>query len=163
MNPELYTVSSHEQMETLAALAKEVWHEHYDPLIGSEQVDYMLEQFQSVQAIEKQTARENYLYKLAVLNGKAIGYYAIQPQPPKMFLSKIYLLREYRGKGFARMMLQDIIAQSQDARSLYLTVNKGNVDSIAVYQKLGFEIVDLVKTDIGSGFYMDDYIMEKPL
>ena len=163
MNLELHPVSSRDQIETLADIAREVWHEHYDPLIGSAQVDYMLDQFQSVKAIEKQLGDDNYLYKLAVLDGIAIGYYAIQPQPPRMFLSKIYLLKAYRGNGFARLMIDDVIEQSQGASHLYLTVNKGNVDSIAVYKNLGFEIVDMVKTDIGNGFYMDDYIMERSL
>ena len=152
-----------EDLETVADLAKEIWHEHYDPLIGSEQVDYMLDRFQSVPAIENQIANDSYLYKLLTVDEQVVGYYGIQPQPPRMFLSKIYLLKEYRGKGLSRFMLNDILKESQDASRLYLTVNKGNVNSIAVYKKLGFEVVDMVKADIGNGFYMDDFIMEKSL
>jgi diamine N-acetyltransferase len=46
---------------------------------------------------------------------------------------------------------------------MYLQVNRNNFDSIAAYQRLGFEVVDLVKTDIGGGFYMDDYVMAKEI
>lgn len=47
--------------------------------------------------------------------------------------------------------------------AIYLTVNKHNESSIAVYRKFGFRMADAVTTAIGGGFVMDDYIMELPL
>ena len=44
---------------------------------------------------------------------------------------------------------------------MYLTVNKGNELGIRAYEGNGFETMDAVEADIGSGFIMDDYIMEK--
>ena len=44
-----------------------------------------------------------------------------------------------------------------------LTVNKGNTDSIAVYLKSGFVVREEAVFDIGSGYVMDDYVMEKRL
>ena len=44
-----------------------------------------------------------------------------------------------------------------------LTVNKHNDNSIAAYKKMGFETIDSVKTDIGGGYYMDDFVMELPI
>ena len=46
--------------------------------------------------------------------------------------------------------------------ALYLTVNKHNELGIRAYRAKGFETIDAVETDIGEGFVMDDYIMEKP-
>ena len=46
---------------------------------------------------------------------------------------------------------------------IYLTVNKQNLISISVYEKLGFLRARDLVTDIGSGFVMDDYVMEKYL
>ena len=34
---------------------------------------------------------------------------------------------------------------------------------MTVYERRGFNTIDEVKKDIGGGFYMDDYIMEKIL
>jgi hypothetical protein len=42
-------------------------------------------------------------------------------------------------------------------------VNKYNSQPIAVYEKLGFRVVAAVVQDIGGGFVMDDYRMEKTL
>ena len=45
---------------------------------------------------------------------------------------------------------------------LWLTVNKGN-PSVQAYQRLGFSIAAEIVMDIGGGFVMDDYRMEKPV
>ena len=44
---------------------------------------------------------------------------------------------------------------------MYLTVNKGNDLGVRAYRGNGFSVIDAVETDIGQGFIMDDYIMEK--
>ena len=47
-------VSGENQIETIEALAEEIWSEHFTPIIGKAQVDYMLGKFQSKQAICEQ-------------------------------------------------------------------------------------------------------------
>ena len=43
------------------------------------------------------------------------------------------------------------------------SLNRNNRSAIAAYGKHGFEIRDTAVKDIGGGFVMDDYIMEKRL
>ena len=38
-----------------------------------------------------------------------------------------------------------------------LNVNKHN-DTIRIYEKMGFRLLRSEKNDIGSGYYMDDYV-----
>ncbi|MNC98616.1 Acetyltransferase (GNAT) family protein [compost metagenome] len=52
-------------------------------------------------------------------------------------------------------------ARQQGCHRLVLAVNKNNATAIAAYLKHGFRIADAVVTEIGGGFVMDDYIMEK--
>ena len=40
-------------------------------------------------------------------------------------------------------------------------MNKHNEMAIRAYKAKGFEVIDAVETDIGDGYIMDDYIMEK--
>jgi diamine N-acetyltransferase len=42
-----------------------------------------------------------------------------------------------------------------------LAVNKRNVNAINAYLKHGFRIAEAVVKEIGGGFVMDDYVMEK--
>ncbi len=44
-----------------------------------------------------------------------------------------------------------------------LTVNKNNVRAINAYEKIGFKNLGSVIQEIGHGFVMDDYKMEKTI
>ena len=76
-----------------------------------------------------------------------------------MYLSKLYLRADMRGRGFARDMLAYVKEQAENAglNAIELNVNKYN-KTIEVYEKLGFIRIGDEKNDIGSGFYMDDYV-----
>ena len=53
-------------------------------------------------------------------------------------------------------------ARKRGLNSLWLTVNKGN-PAVSTYQQWGFRIAAAIVMDIGGGFVMDDYRMEKPV
>jgi diamine N-acetyltransferase len=161
-------VTTADQIAMAAALAREIWYEHYVPLIGAAQVDYMVAKFQSAAAIEAQIG-QGYEYFLvqreAAGAGRDIGYVAIQQQPERgLFLSKFYLHQAVRGSGTGRRCMEFIegLARRRGLTSLWLTVNKGN-PAVQAYQRLGFRIAADLVVDIGGGFVMDDYRMEKPL
>ena len=54
-------------------------------------------------------------------------------------------------------------AHNMNAERIWLTVNKHNDGSIAAYRRFGFRTVREETTEIGCGYVMDDYIMEKEL
>ncbi len=150
------------QIQMVAALAEEIWNEHYGTLLGEEQIAYMLEKFQSVSAIEEQQ-KHGYQYYLISYEGDVHGYIGLQPQGNTLFLSKLYVQKQARGKGIARKALEMMrqVCMEKKLNSIYLTVNKHN-RSKQVYEALGFQTVREEVTDIGHGFVMDDYIMEIP-
>jgi ribosomal protein S18 acetylase RimI-like enzyme len=149
----------------VAALADEIWREHFTPIIGAAQTDYMLNKFQSAEQIFVDINENDYTYFTAesIENSEMIGYCACRPIEDYMLLSKLYVRKDYRGRGVARSLLNEVVAlcrQDNAFEKIRLTVNKHNDDAIASYNKIGFETIDSVKTDIGEGFFMDDYIME---
>lgn len=166
-------VTTSEQLATVAALARTIWYEFYVPLIGQAQVDYMVGKFQSVPAMQAQI-EQGYEYFLVRREdarasntgcGADIGYCAIQEQPGRvMFLSKFYLHHAARGSGTGRRCMEFIegLARRRGLSLLWLTVNKGN-PSVQAYQRLGFRIAAELVMDIGGGFVMDDFRMEKAL
>jgi diphthamide synthase (EF-2-diphthine--ammonia ligase) len=83
-------VSTENQIETVESLAREIWTEHYVPIIGKGQVDYMLDRFQSGKAISEQI-RAGLLYFLIEEDSEFIGYIAVQPKGDELLLSKIYV------------------------------------------------------------------------
>ena len=122
-----------EQLQQIAILADTIWHEHFTSIIGTAQVEYMLDKFQSFPALKRQLT-DGYEYYQIFDNTDFCGYCGIHPQDGKLFLSKLC--------------------------SIWLTCNKHNDSSLAVYRHLGFQTIDTQNADIGNGFVMDDYIME---
>lgn len=53
-----------QNIKELASLAYAIWHEYWTCILSPEQIDYMVENFQSEQAINKQIENENYTYYL---------------------------------------------------------------------------------------------------
>ena len=157
-------VTTPQQIDAIAGLAHEIWYEYYVALIGRAQVDYMVDRFQSSEAVAGQL-REAYEYFLIQRDGQDIGYCAVQPRPDgSLFLSKLYLLRDARGAGTGRVCVEFIeqLARRRGLTLLWLTVNKGN-PAVKAYERLGFRIAADLVMDIGGGFVMDDYRMEKSL
>lgn len=169
MTIEFVPVETPEDRAALATLASEIWHEYWPALIGEAQTDYMVEQFQSLEAIERDVAEHAYEYWFlrTAEDGRTVGYTGgrVEPETNRFFISKIYLLEEHRGEGLcsATIRFYERLARERGLDALYLTVNKRNEMAIRAYKAKGFEVIDAVETDIGDGYIMDDYIMEKKL
>ncbi|TQS81179.1 hypothetical protein A3207_04705 [Candidatus Methanomassiliicoccus intestinalis] len=145
-----------DKIEELSSLAYKIWRECFPGIISNEQIEYMLEKFQSVQAITKQI-QTGYEYYFITCDGKTAGYTGIVVNSDGIFLSKIYLIDTFRGNGIASEAIR-IIAKT--GSPITLTVNRGNLRAIRAYEKMGFVKIREQKADIGSGFIMDDYVMQ---
>lgn len=155
-------VKTEEEIKKLVNLASEIWQEYWTIILSQEQIDYMLEKFQSEEAIKNQIEGERYVYNILEDNGNVLGYFGIAPKEDYLFLSKLYIKKEFRNLGCGRLAFNKIkqFAQQFNKRKIQLTVNKNNINTIKAYEKWGFKTIDAVVTDIGNGFVMDDYIME---
>ncbi len=161
---EFIEATSKKQFNEIAQLAAVIWRDHYTPIIGREQVDYMIKNYQSAEAMYSQYL-EGYHYYKVNYNQDFVGYMSIKRQEKSLFLSKIYVSKNYRGKkiGKTAMAFVEAKAMKMQCKSITLTVNKYNVNSIAAYETMGFKNMGEMITDIGEGFIMDDYKMEKLL
>ncbi|MEK3837034.1 GNAT family N-acetyltransferase [Paenibacillus sp. FSL R7-0128] len=159
-------VNTAEETAEVARLAAEIWHEHYVSIITVAQIDYMIGKFQSVPAITDQIHHQGYEYYL-IHNGEGstAGYMSAREEEGKLFLSKFYISKEYRGRSYASQALAFLekLCQDRNLTHIWLTVNRDNESSIAVYKKKGFRTLRGQMADIGNGFVMDDFIMEKEI
>lgn len=165
MTLEFAPAATAEEFAAIARIAEEIWYEYYVPIIGRAQVDYMVPRFQSISAMFEQV-RDGYEYFSMQQDGALVGYLALQPQSEerRLFISKLYLHRNARGRGTGRAAMEFIegIARQRGLGLLWLTVNKDN-PAVRAYQRMGFEIAAAIVIDIGGGFVMDDFRMEKRL
>lgn len=160
---DIIEASDFELIAKIAKLADRIWREHYIPIIGKGQVDYMIDKFQSQAAIKQQIQGGFIYFLLKESDGGDIGYIGVVVKGTELFLSKLYLLSEKRGKGYGRQAMRFIeqLGKEKGCFNIGLTVNKNNRNTIKVYEKFGFTNKGEMIQDIGSGFIMDDYKMEK--
>lgn len=161
MQPISITKANESDLTAIANLADIIWREHYTPIIGPEQVEYMLGKFQSASAMSQQLLEGVDYYSLW-LDDLLIGYLSFYTKGDALFLSKIYVLSQLRGQGIGQQAVDFVKqqAQSKGLDRIQLTVNKYNTGSITAYERMGFKKTEEVVMDIGGGFVMDDYVME---
>ena len=145
-------------IKEMSRMATAIVREHFDPIIGKEQNDYMIQKFQTADAIKEQL-EHGYQYYFVSDEKRRIGFLAFYPRENAMYLSKLYLYKDERGKGYSRQMLDFVIRNARNIclTSIELNVNRNN-SAIYAYEKLGFKVIRAEKNDIGAGFFMDDYV-----
>jgi ribosomal protein S18 acetylase RimI-like enzyme len=152
---------------TLAQLAGTIWRAHYTKIIGSAQVDYMLADRYTPERLRPYLNANDRWLMLLRIDNRVVGYcsYALTEVPGEMKLEQLYLLPELQGQGLGRLMLRHVEeqARARSCRTLLLQVNKRNDIAVAFYRKSGFAVREEAVFDIGGGFVMDDYVMEKAL
>lgn len=163
--------------ETLARLAEMIWRAHYTKIISNAQIDYMLAGRYTPEKLRLYLNADDRWLMLLRIDNRAVGYcsYALtenpggmkpgEMKPGEMKLEQLYLLPELRGQGLGKLMLRHVEEQARvrGRGTLMLQTNKCNAVAIAFYRKAGFTVREEAVFDIGNGFVMDDYVMEKVL
>lgn len=140
-----------------------VWPQTYASILTQKQIDYMLEMMYSESSLQKQMTEQGCQFIIVFENGNPVGFASYSEEESHRWkLNKIYILQNQQGKGTGKFVINYIIEiiKKQNATSLFLQVNQNNKAKI-FYERLGFTEVDFINLDIGNGFFMNDYVMEK--
>lgn len=156
----------------LRDLARAIWWQYYPSIITPAQIDYMLSGRFADEALRKRLRTPNAWLEVLRVAGTAVGYCGSETaglpwddDAPAMKLGQLYLLDSHRGKGLGGLMLRHVEGRARGLGKdiLFLQVHKKNAAAIAFYLANGFGIGREAVFDIGEGFVMDDYVMEKRL
>lgn len=145
-------------------IAYKTWPTTYGNLLGQEQVEYMLQKIYSANSLEEQIKNQHYFF-LALKEYSPVGFASFSNVGSKVYkLQKIYVLptEQKSGIGLALLTTVETVAKSKGATKLQLNVNRKN-NAKSFYEKQGFGVLKEEDIDIGNGFFMNDYIMEKEL
>ncbi len=154
--------ATQDNFPVIAELAGIIWHKHYVPIIGKEQVDYMLGKMYSQESLaEQQTVKHHSFFMIQNVAAMIpIGFISISKENESDFwIHKFYVLDIYQGKGVGVQVFEAIKLVMLNMNSIRLTVNRQNFKSINFYFKLGFIIEQVADFDIGNGYLMNDFVM----
>lgn len=141
-----------------------VWPQTYAAILSSQQIEFMLELMYSEISLQKQM-EDGSQFVIVYDDKDPVGFASFQEIELHIFkLHKIYILPSQQGKGTGKFLLDHIIAEikSKNAKVLQLQVNRFN-KAKNFYEKLGFVVLYEADSDIGNGYFMNDYVMEKKL
>lgn len=163
------TPATEDELSLIQAIAHQTWPNTFGDILSPQQISYMLDMMYSREALLAQIHHKQHVFMLAKdtdLN-QALGYVSYElnyKEAPLTKIHKIYMLPASQGKGVGRAMIETVadIARQNGNDRLGLNVNRFN-KAIQFYERMGFSIVGNEDIDIGDGFLMEDFIMEKPL
>lgn len=158
------TISDIKQIQNIVNIT---WPITYGEILSKEQLDYMLGLFYSTEALTEQYNKKIQLFYMIYEEETNIGFIGIEHNYNEEAITKIhkiYLLPETQGKGIGKKVIDEIgkLASEKRSTSLLLNVNRFN-SALGFYKKIGFEVIDEVNIEIGNGYLMEDYVMEKKL
>lgn len=157
------TSASISEAGIIRSIAEKTWPVCYDGIISKEQISYMLDLIYSNQSIHEQFEAGHCFY-FAVKDHLPIGFASVKDEGEiGCKLHKLYVLPGYQKSGAGTDLINAAMNFTRMAgqKRLFLQVNKKNLNAIVFYRKKGFEIVDKISLNIGSGFYIYDYVMER--
>ena len=154
------------QIAALVQLAQRIWRVHYADMISTAQIEYMLTQRYRPDLIGAQLADPAQRWLIAEEDGGLIGFaHVCRVDATSAKLDKLYVAPEQQRRGVGRALFaaaQDW-ARADGCGMLTVRANKANRQALAAYARYGFSMSGEVVEDIGGGFIMDDYQLEKPL
>ena len=154
-------------LPVIRQLAYEIWPAAYGDILSDAQLNYMLEKMYSLPSLQHQLLNLKHSFIIISENNTAIGFasFSAHQENPRIFhLNKIYVHPSKHGKSFGKQILNHVISEIKllGATSLQLNVNRNNA-ALHFYKKQGFSILREEDIDIGKGFFMNDFVMEKKL
>jgi len=160
-------VANKNQLSIVANLAYAIWPIAYGEILSKEQLDYMLDKFYSVDSLNDQLVNKKHVFLLVEESNTFIGFASYElnsGNSTKTKIHKIYVLPNTQGKGIGQVLILEIEKKAIESNNkfLFLNVNRNN-KALGFYLKNNFEIVNTEDIEIGNGYLMEDYIMEKEI
>jgi len=164
----MYTIrtATVDDVETIRDLAEKTWWPTYEPLLEKEQISYMLGEIYSVEKIKSQLENDTQSYLILEEDGKPVAFagYSVREEDAEIYkLHKLYCLPETQGKGYGKILINEVAKKTLEAgkQTLDLNVNRQN-KAKSFYEKMGFFVAYEEDIPIGK-YWMNDYVMRKEL
>ncbi len=154
MNKEIIlTKLTAEEYCALYAVMRPIWLDTYS-FLPIEQIELLLNKYFSLEGIKLYLSKG---YEYYSINGE--GLLVICEKNDCVYIDKLYVYPQSRGKGLASFVFKHLIAKHK--KSLMLNVNRNNLVAVNCYLKNGFKVIGEEVIPLGNGLINYDYVMKK--
>ncbi len=162
---EFVQVANPDHVTKVVDLADEIWRECYKDLLSHDQIEYMIDGYQSGNTITKRMINEGYDYYLLNNGSNVIGFISYLKEDDCLNINNIYILKDYRDKGYGDLLIKKIVKMSTGTsiKRIVVCINKLNEEVLQVYANHKFIKKGNETQDIGDGYVIDNCILEREL
>lgn len=156
----------------LAELGAKTFYDTFHTFQTEEDMSKYLSFTYTPEKVKANLEKPDVFYYLAEDNNTAVGYAKLLLDVPVeqmkgdrvIEMEKIYVLKDYLGKGVGKKLMQQCIVASVQEKFdwMYLGVWQHNTTAIEFYKQFGWEIFDTRKFQLGDNIE-DDYVMRLKL
>jgi GNAT superfamily N-acetyltransferase len=153
-------------VDAIIDIAEKTWWPTYSPILSTEQITFMLSVLYSTEKIYSQISTGEQSFLLLIEDEVPVAFAGFSPRdenPDIYKLHKLYCLPQTQGKGYGKVMIDEVCKRvlAVGKHTLDLNVNRYN-KAKSFYEKMGFVVV--YEEDIAIGeYWMNDYVMRKDL
>lgn len=163
----MISIKPTDNYKAIQDIAGKTWPVTYGPILSSEQIQYMFSMMYDLEALKSQAEIKNHHFIIAEEEGSFLGFASFEhnfQNESKTKIHKIYILPETQGSGIGKKLIQYITEKSKIENQEFLSLNVNRYNkALDFYIKIGFEKIAEEDIEIGNGYLMEDFIMEKKL
>lgn len=152
-----------ESLQAVHDIAKVTWPVAYGEILKAAQLEYMLDRFYSVDSLSN-SMDAGHLFYIWYEGNNPLGFLSLQfmEDGKSMKIHKLYVLPNQQGKGIGEKLFKKAESKmkEQGFKRLFLNVNRFN-RALEFYKRMDMKIQMEENIDIGQGYWMEDYVMEK--
>jgi diamine N-acetyltransferase len=155
----------------IQAVASAAWPVTYGTILSSDQIAYMLRTMYDADALRQQMEEAGHMFLLAQLGERVVGFISyttdrsVDHDSGRVAkIHKLYVHPDAQGAGVGRGLMDNVrtVACAAGCQMLTLNVNRYN-SAVRFYERYGFVGARLEDVDFGSGYFMNDVVMELQL
>jgi len=147
-------------------LAEQTFFVTYLPLQPKEKVDYLFGLMYNPSSLSEQMKNgQRFILAKDETGYQGFASYEINCKKTGVTkIHKIYILPTAQGKGVGKKLIESIAAVARQNKNQTLSLNVFRKNpAIDFYEKIGFKKIGEVDIDVGNGFTMNDFVMEKSI
>jgi ribosomal protein S18 acetylase RimI-like enzyme len=165
MNDITIKAATVEDIGVIQSIIYQTYPATYKDILSAQQITYMIDLLYSTAMLQKQIEQEHHTYLIATKKETAIAFAAFSMVEENIYkLHKIYALPSQQGKGLGKLLINFVTEEIKKAgaTAIRLNVNRHN-KAKSFYEHLGFAVIYEEDIDIGNGYFMNDYVMDKKI
>ncbi|MBP2160873.1 MULTISPECIES: GNAT family N-acetyltransferase [Asticcacaulis] len=150
------------ELDIVRDLALQIWPKCHHNLIPPDHMDEMLTSQFDLDVLEQDMTESGHIYWVVSIGQTDVGFAAAHMEDGRVWITKLYVLSDYRGLGLGKILIQAVQDYFLPAHAMSVCVHKVQEAAVDFCLHHGFNIDREVPVSIGA-YGFTDYLMHKDL